>query len=71
LIKQYFLDYNECLSNDLVFSEGGKSLALANADIHDWKITIAGTGIRSNHRTTFAGSEAIRGGRGDILGQLY
>src|ERR1700752_702942 len=48
LIKQYFLDYNECLSNDFVFLEGGKSLELANSDIHDWKITFADTGIRSN-----------------------
>jgi glucose-1-phosphate cytidylyltransferase len=48
LIKQYFLDYNECLSNDFVFSKGGKSLELANSDIYDWKITFADTGIRSN-----------------------
>jgi glucose-1-phosphate cytidylyltransferase len=48
LIKQYFLDYNECLSNDFVFSKGGKSLELANSDIHDWKITFADTGLRSN-----------------------
>ena len=48
LIKKYFLDYNEYLSNDFVFSKGGKSLELANSDIHDWKITFADTGIRSN-----------------------
>jgi glucose-1-phosphate cytidylyltransferase len=48
LIKQYFLDYNECLSNDFVFSKGGKRLELANSDIHDWKITFADTGLRSN-----------------------
>jgi glucose-1-phosphate cytidylyltransferase len=48
LIKQYFLNYNECLSNDFVFSKGGKSLELANSDIHDWKITFADTGLRSN-----------------------
>jgi glucose-1-phosphate cytidylyltransferase len=48
LIKQYFLDYNECLSNDFVFSSGGKSLKLANNDIHDWTITFADTGVRSN-----------------------
>jgi glucose-1-phosphate cytidylyltransferase len=48
LIKQYFLDYNECLSNDFVFSRGGKNLELANSDIHDWKITFADTGLRSN-----------------------
>ena len=48
LIKQYFLNYDECLSNDFTFSKGGKSLQLANSDIHDWKITFADTGIRSN-----------------------
>jgi glucose-1-phosphate cytidylyltransferase len=48
LIKQYFLNYDEYLSNDFVFSKGGKSLELANSDIHDWKITFADTGVRSN-----------------------
>jgi glucose-1-phosphate cytidylyltransferase len=48
LIKQYFLNYNECLSNDFVLSQGGKELQLANRDIHDWKITFADTGINSN-----------------------
>jgi glucose-1-phosphate cytidylyltransferase len=48
LIKQYFLNYNECLSNDFVLSKGGKSLELASSDIHDWKITFADTGLRSN-----------------------
>jgi glucose-1-phosphate cytidylyltransferase len=48
LIKQYFLNYNECLSNDFVFSKGGKNLELANSDIHDWQITFADTGLRSN-----------------------
>ena len=48
LIKQYFLDYDECLSNDFVLSKGGKSLELANCDIEDWSITFAETGLRSN-----------------------
>jgi glucose-1-phosphate cytidylyltransferase len=48
LIKQYFLDYDECLSNDFVLSKGGKSLELANCDIDDWSITFADTGLRSN-----------------------
>jgi len=48
LIKQYFLNYNECLSNDFVLSQGGKDLQLANSDIHDWRITFADTGINSN-----------------------
>jgi glucose-1-phosphate cytidylyltransferase len=48
LIKQYFLKYNEYLSNDFVFSKGGKTLELANSDIHDWKITFVDTGLHSN-----------------------
>jgi glucose-1-phosphate cytidylyltransferase len=48
LIKQYFLNYNECLSNDFVLSKGGRQLQLANVDIHDWTITFADTGLRSN-----------------------
>jgi glucose-1-phosphate cytidylyltransferase len=48
LIKQYFLNYNECLSNDFVLSKGGRQLDLANRDIHDWTITFADTGHRSN-----------------------
>ena len=47
-IKRFFLDYEECLSNDFVFSEGGKKVLLSNSDIHDWHITFADTGIDSN-----------------------
>lgn len=48
LIKQYFLHYNECLSNDFVFSNGGKTIELANSDINDWNIIFADTGLKSN-----------------------
>jgi glucose-1-phosphate cytidylyltransferase len=48
LIKQYFLNYSECLSNDFAFSNGGRTIELANSDIHDWNITFAETGPRSN-----------------------
>src|SRR2546425_1271319 len=41
VIKNYFLNYSECLSNDFVLSEGGKKLQLMASDIHDWKITFA------------------------------
>jgi|SRR5215472_19104253 len=47
-IKNYFLNYDECISNDFVLSGGGKSLELFNSDIHDWRITFADTGINSN-----------------------
>jgi glucose-1-phosphate cytidylyltransferase len=47
-IKNYFLNYNECASNDFVMSRGGKKLELFNSDIQDWRITFADTGIESN-----------------------
>jgi glucose-1-phosphate cytidylyltransferase len=47
-IKNYFLNYNECLSNDFVLSEGGKRLELMGSDTHDWRITFVETGTQSN-----------------------
>ncbi len=47
-IKNYFLTYNECESNDFVLSAGGKRLELVNSDIQDWKITFADTGVNAN-----------------------
>jgi glucose-1-phosphate cytidylyltransferase len=47
-IKNYFLNYNECVSNDFVLSEGGKRLELMSHDTQDWRITFADTGIASN-----------------------
>jgi glucose-1-phosphate cytidylyltransferase len=48
VVKNYFLNYNECVSNDFVLSGGGKKLELFNSDIDDWKITFADTGINTN-----------------------
>jgi glucose-1-phosphate cytidylyltransferase len=48
VIKDYFLNYSECLSNDFVMSEGGKRLDLMGSDIHDWKVTFVETGKHSN-----------------------
>ena len=47
-IKQYFLNYSECASNDFVLSCGGKKVELFSSDAHDWRITFADTGINSN-----------------------
>ena len=46
-IKNYFLTYNECLSNDFVLSSGGKTLELLHSDIHDWRIAFVDTGLTS------------------------
>jgi glucose-1-phosphate cytidylyltransferase len=47
-IKNYFLKYDETLSNDFVFTSGGKNIKLQNSDIEDWKITFVDTGINAN-----------------------
>ncbi len=46
--KEYFLKYHECLSNDFVLSQGGRSIDLLNSDIDDWRITFVDTGASSN-----------------------
>jgi len=48
LIKNYFINYNEYISNDFVYSESGKKIQLFNSDIQDWTITFVDTGINSN-----------------------
>lgn len=48
VFKKYFLEYDECVSNDFTLSEGGSKLELGNSDIHDWRITFVDTGIHSN-----------------------
>lgn len=48
IIKDYFLNYNECRSNDFVLSQGGKRVELLRKDIEDWSITFVDTGMNSN-----------------------
>ena len=47
-IKDYFVNYDETISNDFVFSKGGKAIELLSSDIDDWRITFVDTGIQSN-----------------------
>jgi glucose-1-phosphate cytidylyltransferase len=47
-IKEYFLAYDEAISNDFVLSNGGRSLQLLNNDISNWRITFADTGMHAN-----------------------
>jgi glucose-1-phosphate cytidylyltransferase len=48
LIREFFLNYNECLSNDFVMSEGGRKIDLLKSDISDWRITFVDTGLHAN-----------------------
>jgi glucose-1-phosphate cytidylyltransferase len=48
VIKNYFLNYNECLSNDFVLTKGGRELRVYNNDIADWTISFVDTGLHAN-----------------------
>jgi glucose-1-phosphate cytidylyltransferase len=48
VIKTYFREYDETISNDFVLSEGGRSVELLASDIDDWRITFASTGLTAN-----------------------
>jgi glucose-1-phosphate cytidylyltransferase len=54
VVKEYFLTYNEALSNDFVLTGNGDDgkassrVELLGSDIHDWRITFADTGMHSN-----------------------
>ena len=69
-IKQYFLNYDETISNDFVLTEGGKKVELLASDIQDWKITFVDTGPQLQHRTATQGGAAVPRGRGDVPRQL-
>ena len=47
-IKEYFLQYEECLTNDFTLVDGGKTVHLLNSDIQDWRITFVDTGLSAN-----------------------
>jgi glucose-1-phosphate cytidylyltransferase len=47
LIREFFLKYDECLSNDFVLSPGRKKIELLASDVQDWRITFVDTGLHS------------------------
>src|SRR4051812_13119880 len=76
-IKEYFLKYDETVSNDFVLSEGGKQIELLRRDIADWRITFVDTGQRASIgerlravRSHLAGEEAFLANYSDGLSDL-
>jgi len=74
LIKHYFLEYDEALSNDFVLSDGGRSVELLGSDIASWRITFADTGLRTTVgerlravRSHVAGEELFLANYGDVV----
>lgn len=47
-IKRFFLEYDECLTNDFVLQDGGADIQVLGSDIKDWKITFVDTGEFTN-----------------------
>ncbi len=48
VIKRFFLEYQEAVSNDFVMSEGGRQVEMLSTDIDDWKVTFVDTGMQTD-----------------------
>lgn len=48
LIREYFLNYREELTNDFILQPGTGKTELLSHDVSDWKITFVETGLHSN-----------------------
>jgi glucose-1-phosphate cytidylyltransferase len=74
VIKDYFLNYNEALSNDFVLSQGGRTVELLSHDIRDWNISFVETGLHASIgerlravRPHLDGEEYFLANYGDVL----
>src|SRR5262249_24919348 len=77
IIKNYFLNYEEGISNDFILSDGGRKRELLTSDISDWRITFVETGLSSNIgqrlmavRKSLAGEEIFLANYSDGLTDL-
>ncbi len=48
LIRDYFVNYRDCMTSDFTLSEGGRKIEVHEPGIGDWKITFVDTGLHSN-----------------------
>jgi glucose-1-phosphate cytidylyltransferase len=48
LIREYFMNYQETMSNDFTWSDHGRKIELHSSDVADWRITFVDTGLHSN-----------------------
>jgi glucose-1-phosphate cytidylyltransferase len=46
-VKEFFLRYDETLTNDFTLASGGQDLRLHSTDISDWKVTFIDTGLNA------------------------
>ena len=74
VIKEYFLRYDEALSNDFILDGGGLNVQLLSKDMADWRITFVDTGLRAKVgerllavREHLEGEEVFLANYGDVL----
>jgi glucose-1-phosphate cytidylyltransferase len=73
VIKNYFLEYEEALSNDFVLTGGSGEVELLQRDIADWRITFVETGLSTNVGQRlravqkYVGDEPFLANYGDVL----
>ena len=48
MIREYFLNYKEAMSNDFTWRDGGRSIELHSHDVSGWNVTFVDTGLHSN-----------------------
>lgn len=48
VIRNFFLNYDQCLTSDFTLANGSKKMHLKESDISDWSITFADTGLKTN-----------------------
>jgi glucose-1-phosphate cytidylyltransferase len=48
MIREYFLKYEEAMTNDFTMHRGDKRIELHSTDASDWNITFVDTGLHSN-----------------------
>ncbi|MDH3649169.1 MAG: sugar phosphate nucleotidyltransferase [Saprospiraceae bacterium] len=77
-IKDYFVKYDETISNDFIYTHGGGNIELLNSDIDDWRITFVDTGASSNIgmrlikvKEHLAGEEAFMANYADALCDMH
>lgn len=74
LIKRFFLDYQEALTNDFVLTGSDREVHLLGTDIEPWRITFADTGMQAPvlnrlraARTLIGDDEFFCASYGDVL----
>jgi len=48
MIREYFLNYRDCMSNDFVLSLPEREIQPLKRDVQDWRITFVDTGLHAN-----------------------